>query len=157
MSENIFFSDVSLNFNAIGEGIDKEYLDSIISADFEGKEYFAKFYAFHNGVIFPEGAEFTGKQSQKIGFEVELIYEADRIKKRWEGIKKHSEEAVKMAKTHFPFSSDAAGNQYLIEFQTGVVKFVSWEDFSEKESMDTLQVVTSSFKDFCLGLRKWTY
>lgn len=148
----MYFSN-KLKFEQLGKGVAKEELDKLFSFEFEGKEDFIRFYLQYNGVFFPDGAKIeTEDEEWCYGTEVEDIYTIKNILILWDGLKVRSIETKKLVETHFPFAQDASGNKYLIEFNTGLVKYMDLE-----EELDGLITVASDFRNFCENLLPLDY
>jgi hypothetical protein len=147
---NIIFGDTNLIFNLVGESKTREQLAKEFPFEFLGKNDFIEFYQTHNGVYFPEGAEVIYEvNDDDYGLEIEFIYTVEHLKKMWEATKEHSPEANCFAETHIPFARDCAGNDFWIEMQTGLIKYISWEDGLP----NGIVVVAPNFKDFCLAIK----
>ena len=145
---NNFLGDSNLDFVVLGEPKTEKQLFKEFPFEFNGKEDFVRFYLAHNGIFFSDGAEVNEE------CEVECFYDiGNRLEEMWEATKKHSPEANEYAKTHFPFASDAAGNEYFIEFPSGCVKYISWEyGLPDGESL-----VAQNFKEFCSMIKTLIY
>lgn len=160
MEKMYFFGDVDLIFKILKDSASEEQVYSTISFDFKGKEDFVQFYKVHNGIYFPKGAEmkrslfYTVKENDSNTLEVEHFYQigtGDIMERMWEATKKHSPEARVFAETHFPFARDAGGNEFFIEANTGLIKYISWEyGILEGEIL-----AAPSFKEFCLAIKAW--
>jgi len=152
---NHFFSNSNLNFQILKTGLTKEQIEKIIPFDFIGKDFFIQFYIAYDGVYFPNGASIKTYHSNKAidseydEFEVEFIYSIEHLTKMWNVLKNRSNETKKFVETHIPFARDAAGNEFFIEFNTGMVKYIFWEDGLNGNIID----VVPNFKEFCLAIR----
>lgn len=132
----------------------KEEINNIIPSNFRGKDVFIQLYSIYNGVYFPNGAWVKIYHSQRAeddedeGLEIEFIYSLEHLTKMWNVLKNRSNEAKKFVETHIPFARDAAGNEFFIEINSGVIKYISWEDGLTENITD----IAPDFKEFCMAI-----
>ena len=136
---NRIFIKNNVSFEIDGNKTNAEQINSTLKYDFKGKNDFIEFYLSYNGIYFPKGAFikrsnfYTVNKNEYDELEVEYFYEIpNRLLEMWNATKEHSEEAKVFAEYNIPFARDAAGNDFWIEIETGIVKYISWEyDFPE--------------------------
>lgn len=128
-----FFKEIE--FEVDGAEINDEQIKYSIPYDFNGKNDFIDFYKIYNGIDFPDGAFIKRSKFYVVSddeydeLEVECFYEMpNSLVEIWEATKEHSLHAKLFAEQHIPFARDAAGNDFWIEIDTGMIKYVSWED-----------------------------
>lgn len=146
----MLFKNSNLVFESLQEGVSEKFINEILPHEFNGKDKFIEFYKKHNGICFPDSAEIKlSKDSVKkeYGLEIEFFYNLERINKYRESTKQHSIEAELVTETHFPFGSDASGNDYWLEIPTGIIKYIDWETFGGEKS--ELIFIASNFEEFC--------
>ena len=168
MKKILFISDPKYKFeHSMQNGINQEDIDIIIPNDFKGKDFFSEFYLAYNGGVFVNGARFYRNlyykiEKQKV-LEIEGFYFITKkndfnekspflvsIHRIWQNVKKYSAEVEIFANTHFPFATDASGNHFWIDLQTGIVKGTLWDVGIDTENA---LIVAPTFYDFCRGIR----
>jgi len=155
--KNSFLSE-KLEFEIDGSILTENQIKSIIPNNLKNKEDFISFYMAHNGIYFHDGAFMKRSRFYQINkneydeLEIEFFYEiGNDLEKMWNASKEHSEDAKLFAQKHIPFASDAAGNEFWIEIETGIVKYISWEyDFPE-----AITIAAPSFKEFCQAIEPY--
>lgn len=167
MISKSFFSDKNLRFGYSADSVTNAQICSVLPFDFNGKDLFIQFYFLYNGGIFPEGACFDRTKYYQVpsngytSVEIERFHfipkkEGEKastaissISKIWDLNKKYSKKLEIFANSHFPFAADASGNDYWIEFPSGVVKYICLDS---DDNPDNAIEVAPSFYDFCAGL-----
>ncbi|EGO8361699.1 SMI1/KNR4 family protein [Escherichia coli] len=160
---NGFFLESNVRFECSAMNVTKEQLAAIIPLGFNGDEYFIHFYLENNGGRFPDGARFCrdDSESSKDGYtsvEIESFYfipampeqqmpYLGSIFKRWNARIKHLTNMSNFVNSHFPFASDASGNDYWIDLKTGRVKYICFDS-----DPSYIINVAPSFFIFCKGI-----
>lgn len=164
MKKTMFFKE-EIEFEFPGKKIGKDEIEEI--DDFPGKDYFIEFYTAHNGGDFIKGAWFFPEScynssmfgnsyitlamfleirvdDEKRGLNIDVMQ--DLIGEKY----KSFEDFILF---HIPFALDVINNPFWIDIQTGEIKYI---DFQVSTNPNDVVTVASSFKDFCMRIRKRT-
>lgn len=164
MEKKIFFAE-EIEFKFPGKKIGKDEIEEI--DDFPGRDDFIEFYITHNGgdfvmgaCFFPEScysssiygksyitlATFLGIRvdDQERGLNIDVMQ--DLV------VEKHKnfEDFILF---HIPFALDVINNPFWIDIQTGEIKYI---DFQVSTNPNDVVTVASSFKGFCMQIKKRT-
>jgi hypothetical protein len=138
MEKKIFFAE-EIEFKFPGKKIGEDEIEEI--DDFPGKDDFIEFYITHNGGDFVNGAWFFPESCYSSS-----IYGKSYITlAMFLGIRVDDQERG--------LNIDVINNPFWIDIQTGEIKYI---DFQVSTNPNDVVTVASSFKDFCMQIKKRT-
>jgi hypothetical protein len=138
MEKKIFFAE-EIEFKFPGKKIGEDEIEEI--DDFPGKDDFIEFYITHNGGDFVNGAWFFPESCYSSS-----IYGKSYITlAMFLGIRVDDQERG--------LNIDVINNPFWIDIQTGVIKYI---DFQVSTNPNDVVTVASSFKGFCMQIKKRT-
>lgn len=140
----ILFSDLGLKIHSEGLELSEKQINTSVPEYFYGEECFITSYLSLNGVYFIDGACFYRDTFYKVSsgdynrMGVEGFYfipqyfdqkqpDSNLSILRVQKIRSmYSDSVSEFTKTHYPFASDAGGNEYWIDTDTGCIKYIRW-------------------------------
>ena len=168
MPEFNFFHDADMKLIGYGPPISSEQIKSILKCDFPGRDKFDEFYIQHNGGHFPEPAFFyrdtfyptsssewnkmyvegfyfiplfPGQKNRRLSSSVSVREQREK----YSTFVSYRSMIRDFIENHFPFSYDAADNDFWIELKSGRVRYVAWDS---SETVQDVCDMAPSFYDF---------
>lgn len=156
-----------VNFNDSLPGLNRHSIETLLKANFPGKDHFILLYSKKNGGYFDGGAYLYRDDFQQLDRTDRNLFEIEAFnflpttgnQESWRLLSTayvskcrevHYGLSTAFLSRHIPFASDAGDNDFWLETETGIICYTETEELgSEPNAL----LVAPDFRTFCNAIR----